>query len=388
MVEAAQFTAFVGGVVAVDVGLAGAAFVAHVHGGLGRATLADHRLQGQGRLGAVLQAQRRAQCLDLVGGQFLGVSAQQFARQGDVAIAGALEPADLAALGLPQPPHLAVAAFADHHPEPVVAAFARRGGGAADALDLVEFRRTVVQGHAAGEAVDQVVRHGLLAFGRTHPDHVLALDLVRGMHHRVGDLAIGGQQQQAGGVDVQAADGDPARALQARQRIEDGRPALGVFAGGHFAFGLVVDQHARRVGQGRGDEGLAVQFDAVTTADALADLGGFAIDLDQAIGDALFQRAARAQSGLGQDLVQAFFDLGRGRGGVFAALEGEFAQGLAGGGVVHWLLLRPASSSSPAWFSWMSEAAGALSASAALVSVLVPVSAASVSGSMPSSSGS
>jgi hypothetical protein len=39
------------------------------------------------------------------------------------------------------------------------------------------------------------------------------------MHHRVGDLAVGGQQQQAGGVDVEAADRDPARALQARQRL-------------------------------------------------------------------------------------------------------------------------------------------------------------------------
>src|SRR5690606_41824033 len=56
-------------------------------------------------------------------------------------------------------------------------------------------------------------------------DALPIFDLVGGVHHRVGQLAIGGEQQQAGGVDVQAAHGDPARALERRQGIEDGRPA-------------------------------------------------------------------------------------------------------------------------------------------------------------------
>src|SRR5690606_26791294 len=51
VVETAQFAALVGGVVAVDVGLA---TLADAHRGLGRATLADHRLQGQGGSGGVI----------------------------------------------------------------------------------------------------------------------------------------------------------------------------------------------------------------------------------------------------------------------------------------------------------------------------------------------
>src|SRR5690606_17952784 len=201
MVETAQFAALVGGVVAVDVGLA---TLADAHRGLGRATLADHRLQGQGGSGGVIELELRAQRLDLLLRQLLRLAAQQFTRQADLAVAHALEAADLAALRFPQAAHFAVAAFLDHDLEPVM------GVGAADALDLVELRRAVLERHAAGEAVDDVVRHAFLALRGAHPHHVLALDLVRRMHHRVGDLAVGGQQQQAGGVDVQPADGDPA----------------------------------------------------------------------------------------------------------------------------------------------------------------------------------
>src|SRR5690606_37315822 len=235
VVEAAQLAALVGGVVAVDVGLAA---LADAHGGLGRAALADHRLQGQGGGGAVLELELLAQRLDLLLRQLLRLPTQQLAREADLAVAHALEAADLAALRFPQATHFAVAAFLDHDLEPVV------GVGATDALDLVELRRAVLQRHAAGEAVDDVVRHALLAFRGAHAHHVLALDLVRRMHHRVGDLAVGGQQQQAGGVDVQPADGDPARTLQARQRLEHGRAAFGILAGGDLAHRLAVTGHA------------------------------------------------------------------------------------------------------------------------------------------------
>ena len=109
------------------------------------------------------------------------------------------------------------------------------------------------------------------------------------MHQGVGQLAIGGQQQQTGGVDVEAADRDPACAFQAGQGIENGRAAFGIFAGGDFAFGLVVDQHRARFAQGRSDEHLAVDFDAVAAGNRLAGLGGFAVDLDRALGDAFFE---------------------------------------------------------------------------------------------------
>src|SRR5690606_38054772 len=104
------------------------------------------------------------------------------------AVAHALEAADLAALRLPQPADLAVAALGDHHLEPVVPAFTGRAG-AADALDPVELRRPVFQRHAAAQAVDDLLRHFLLALGRAHAAHVLALDLEGRVHHGVGQLA-------------------------------------------------------------------------------------------------------------------------------------------------------------------------------------------------------
>src|SRR5690606_9011668 len=233
VVEAAQLATFVGGVVAVDVALR-TTVAAHVHGRLRRLALADHRQQGQRRRRAFLQLELLAQGLDLGVGQLLRLPAQQRLRQRHLAVADALEATDLAALRLPQATHLAVAALLEQHLEPFVRI------GAADALDLVELRRPVLQRHAAGEAVDDLLRHRLLALGRAHPGHVLAFDLVGRMHHRVGQLAVGGEQQQAGGVDVEAADRDPARALERGQGFEDRRAALGILARGHFAFGLVV----------------------------------------------------------------------------------------------------------------------------------------------------
>ncbi|KAG1256149.1 hypothetical protein G6F65_016454 [Rhizopus arrhizus] len=293
VVEATQLAAFISGVVAVDVGIA-TATLAHAHGGLGGAALADHRLQGQRRRRAFFQLQLRAQGFHLGGTQFPRMAAGQFARQADLAVAGALQAADLAALRFPQAAHFAVAAFLHHDAEPVVRI------RAADALDLVELGRAVFQCNAAGEAVDDGIGDLFLAFRGTHAHHVLALDLERRVHHGVGQLTVGGGQQQAGGVDVEAADRDPARALQRRQRFEHGRAAFGVFAGGHFAFRLVVDQHARRLGQGGGDEAAAVQLDLVAALDRHAGLRDFTVDLDQAFGDALFQRAPRAEAGLRQ----------------------------------------------------------------------------------------
>src|SRR5690606_132696 len=185
VVEAAQFAALVGGVVAADIAVRAAP--ADVNRRTRGLALADHRLQGQRRRRAFLQAELLAQRLDPIGGQFLRLAAQQRLRQLDAAVPHPLQAADLAALRLPQPAHFAVAAFLQQHPEPVVRV------GAADALDRVELRRAVLQRDAAAQAVDDLVGHAVLALGRAHAADVLAFDLVRGLHHRVRPLAIGGQ---------------------------------------------------------------------------------------------------------------------------------------------------------------------------------------------------
>src|SRR5690606_32861125 len=110
MVEAAQLAPLVGGVVAVDVALR-TAVAAHVHGRLGGLALADHRQQGQRRRRAFLELELLAQHVDLRIGQLQRLPAQQRLRQRDVAVANALEPADLATLRFPQAADLAVAAF-------------------------------------------------------------------------------------------------------------------------------------------------------------------------------------------------------------------------------------------------------------------------------------
>src|SRR5690606_19982061 len=227
MVEAAQLAALVGGVVAADV--TGTAAAADVHRRLRRLALADHRLQGQRGRRAVLEPDLPAQSLDALDREFLCLPAQQRLRQLDAAVAHALEPADLATLRFPEPANFAVAALLEQHPEPVV------GVGSTDPFYGVELRRAVLQRDAARQPVHDLVGHRVLALGGAHAAHVLALDLVRRMHHRVGQLAVGGEQQQAGGVDVEPADRDPARALQRGQRIEDGGPALGILAGSDLA---------------------------------------------------------------------------------------------------------------------------------------------------------
>jgi hypothetical protein len=70
---------------------------------------------------------------------------------------------------------------------------------------------------------------------------VFALDLARGMHQPVGQLAVGGEEDQARGIDVEPADRDPAPLLGSRQTAEDGRALLGIAPRHQLALGLVVD---------------------------------------------------------------------------------------------------------------------------------------------------
>ena len=64
------------------------------------------------------------------------------------------------------------------------------------------------------------------------------------MHQAVGQFAIGGEQQQATGVHVQTANGNPARAAQFWQAIKHRRAPFRIVAGAQLAFRLIVSQHA------------------------------------------------------------------------------------------------------------------------------------------------
>src|SRR5690606_23191956 len=127
--------------------------------------------------------------------------------------------------------------------------------------------------------------------------------------------------------------------------------------------------------------GLAVDLDAVAALDRLAGLRDLAVDLHQALGDALHERAARAQAGLGEHLVQALLDLA---GVAFAAfrLEGkDFA-------VVAHCICSGAAVSSPA-SSWegVSPASSPASARSAATAAAATPGGVMSKGSWGSSSG-
>ncbi|MCY1227991.1 hypothetical protein D9M72_402840 [compost metagenome] len=167
-------------------------------------------------------------------------------------------------------------------------------------LNVGELRRTILQHHATLEVLEH-----FLGDLTTHTHRVLAVHLVGRVHQAVGQLTVGGEQQQAGGVDVQAADVDPAADLRARQTLENGRTAFRIIAGADFAFRLVVDQHATNVFSFLfALEQTAVDADGVMAVDALAESGGFAVDLHPAFADPGLDIAARSQPHAGQDLLQ------------------------------------------------------------------------------------
>src|SRR5690606_33543872 len=107
---------------------------------------------------------------------------------------------------------------------------------------------------------------------------------------------------QAGGIDVQTTDIDPATLFRSRQAIKHGRATFRVVTGADLAFRLVVDQHAAHaLLDVFALEQLAVDADGVAQLDASPKGGDGAIDPDPAISDPLLDVTARAQAGAGQD---------------------------------------------------------------------------------------
>ncbi|MCY1425465.1 hypothetical protein D9M71_412530 [compost metagenome] len=167
-------------------------------------------------------------------------------------------------------------------------------------LDVAELGRAVFQHHAVLQALDHV-----LVDLAAHTHGVFAVHLVGRVHQAVGQFAVGGEQQQAGGVDVQAADVDPAAGAQARQAVEHGRAAFRIVAGADLAFRLVVDQHAAHAFlAGVAADQVVVDGDGVMAVDALAEAGDGAVDLDPAFLDPGFHVAARAHAKARENLLQ------------------------------------------------------------------------------------
>src|SRR5690606_11323787 len=173
------------------------------------------------------------QLLDTPGGHFAPAARRQVPRQREGAIAQAHEPAHPSPDRLEEPPHLAVAPFAQAHPVPAVGPFP----AALDGVDALE------GGPAIGE-LDAGLQLRELAFSdiSLDPGQVLAFYAIAGMHESIGHLARVGEEKEPGGVNVQPPDGDPA---PRRQVAKDRRPSLRVAPRDHLAGGLVVEEEPR-----------------------------------------------------------------------------------------------------------------------------------------------
>jgi hypothetical protein len=199
-------------------------------------------------------------------------------RQEDRPEADPLQASDLGADGIPEPADFAIAPFHDRDRVPGVSA------GRFTDDQVREPRRSILELNPLEQ------RFQLLVADLTaNPAEIFPIDLAGWVHHSVGKLAIGGQQQQAGRIEVEASDRDPAPLVGPRQAIEDRTAALRIAAGRDLALGLVVDQGLGR-GFGRDDlETPPLEEDPVSLLDGRAKPGFLAVDLDGPGFDLLFQ---------------------------------------------------------------------------------------------------
>ncbi len=169
-------------------------------------------------------------------------------------------------------------------------------------LDVGELGRAVFKNNTGFQALDHLV----IDFP-TYTHRVFTVHLVRRVHQAVGQLTVGGEHQQAGGVDVQTTDVDPTAFFGLGHLVEHGRTAFRVVTGADLAIGLVVhDDAAHRFGGLFTLDDLAINGDCIVQVDALAKGGFNAVDLDALLGDPGFDVAARAHADTCQHLLQFF----------------------------------------------------------------------------------
>ena len=150
------------------------------------------------------------------------LSALQAVGQADGAEADADQAADRQIEIFEYAPYFAVAAFFNHDVVSFVYAFA------ALFADALHFGQAVFEHNAFFGQHPHLF--GRQAAQRAH--RIFAFHLEARMGETLHQFARGGQNQQAAGVDVQVADGDPAAAGGLRQTVENADAALRVVAGG------------------------------------------------------------------------------------------------------------------------------------------------------------
>ncbi|CUJ18363.1 Uncharacterised protein [Bordetella pseudohinzii] len=224
-------------------------------------------------------------------------AAAQRTGQHQITEPGADQPADRDAHGLEHAAHFAVAAFLQRDAVPAVAAIAP------EIIEGTESGLAIIQ----VDALDQRLALRLVHLAQ-HAHGVFALGAVAGVHDAVGHIARGRENQQALGIQVQAAHRQPFAGAQLGQAGEHAGAAAGIIMADDFAGRLVIQDHARRLlGVGARD-GLAIDADLVIGRHALPDMGRLAVDGHTARHDELFHLAPRTDARVGQHLVQLGHD--------------------------------------------------------------------------------
>lgn len=230
-----------------------------------------------------------------------GDSCAEIVRKKYVSVPYADQFADFEAHMLEQAAHLPVASFVQADSKPGMASL-----GGPD-LDPIEARRSIVELNAASELIENCrARRPAKAHA------ILAFDLARGVHQTMRELAVVGEEKQPRSIHVEPADDDPPSAIGGRQPLEHGGPVLGIAARGHFADGLVVDEH---LGAGRAIlqvESLPVETDRVVGRRAIAEIRDLAVDRDSSRADPFLDAAARSVARTCEKLLQSFVHLNHG----------------------------------------------------------------------------
>ena len=151
------------------------------------------------------------------------------------------------------------------------------------------------------------VLHVLLADGLVGPHLVdLLLDIL-GVGEFGGQVTIVGEQEHASGIAVETTHGIDALLAGSLHKVHNGLAAVGIITGGDAILGFVEQDVALLLG---GDN-LAIIFNDVLRSDLHAEFGhNIAIDLDQTLLDVFVSHAARADAGVGHELVEANLHVG------------------------------------------------------------------------------
>ena len=207
--------------------------------------------------------------------QLLELALAQTIGNDQAAKAYSLQAADGEVLRLPQTAHLAVTTLKYTDVEPVVNA------GATGVNDVGEAGHAIFKLHTV-----EKIFYFLLSDLAHHAHGIFALNGVGRVHQAAGQLTVVGEQQQAGGVQIQSADGNPALAFEPWQLIEYRRAAFFVHTAADFAFRLVISNHPAHT------RSVGIQFDDATVHGddvgqgcAIAQAGFATVDADAAIGD-------------------------------------------------------------------------------------------------------